>query len=75
MQFQFRAVFQRAIEAAGWQHEHFVSHSFQIGVASFVAVAGLEQEVVEALSLWRSRVFASYVRPLPEGQARGVTHS
>lgn len=60
------AVFKKALEAVGWQHRYFTSHSFSIGVALSAVIMGFGQGMVKAVGCWRSMVFVSYVRPLPE---------
>lgn len=57
MQFQFQVVFQKAIGETGWQHEHFMSHSFLIGAASAAAAVVLGQGTVQALGHWYSCAF------------------
>lgn len=47
--FQDQIIFRRAVASAGWQHKHFISHSFRIGVAASVAALGFRQRAVQTL--------------------------
>lgn len=61
--FQFIAVFQKCLKAAGLIPSQFGSHSFRIGAATEAARWGLGDAVIKRIGRWESDRFRLYVRP------------
>ena len=56
---------QRVREAlcrAGLPYEHFAGHSFRIGAATTAAKTGMEDSRIQALGIWNSTAFQTYIR-------------
>lgn len=61
-QFQFLAVFKKAVMKVGLSPDHFSTHSFRIGAATAAATYGLPSAIVRKVGRWRSRVCNTYIR-------------
>lgn len=61
--YQFSAVLSKAISHAGLSSQHYKSHSFRIGRATSLAIAGVSSEEIKKLGRWKSHAYSSYIRP------------
>lgn len=58
------------LQAVGLLESNFAGHSFQIGTATAVANAGIENSVIRTLGRWSSSAFLTYIRTPREQMAR-----
>ncbi|MBV2113375.1 MAG: tyrosine-type recombinase/integrase [Candidatus Thiodiazotropha sp. (ex Ctena orbiculata)] len=61
--YQFCAVLSKAISYAGLSSHHYKSHSFRIGRATSLAIAGVTSAEIKKLGRWKSHAYSSYIRP------------
>ena len=71
---RFVGIVRAALEELGLSREQFTGHSFQIGVATTAAQAGLEDSMIMMLGRWNSATFLRYIRTLRESLALATAH-
>ena len=62
MRYQFGAILIKAIAQVGLSGSYYKSHSFRIGRATDLAVAGVSCDEIKASGRWQSSCFNTYVR-------------
>jgi len=50
------------LEAIDLLQQHYVGHSFRMGVATAAALAGVEDSTIQALGRWHSSAFRTYIQ-------------
>lgn len=60
--YQFNAVLKKSLSVVGVPSEHYKSHSFRIGAATFAADFGMGDSEIKRLGRWESCAFKSYIR-------------
>ena len=51
-----------ALSLLGYDQSSYAGHSFRIGAATTVSVAGMEDSTIQALGRWSSQAFLSYIK-------------
>ena len=65
---------QDALRSTGYPEEQFAGHSFRIGAATTMAMAGIEDSTIQILSHWHSAAFLRYIRT-PHDRLATITAS
>ena len=55
---------QKGIQQVGLEPQEYAGHSFRIGVATTVALAGMENSLIQTLGRWNSAPFLGYIHTL-----------
>lgn len=61
--YQFNQVLKRALAFLNIDTSVFKSHSFRIGVATYMYLQGIPENIIISKGRWRSYAFKSYIRP------------
>lgn len=62
----FSTCLKQSLGCAGIQSDHYSSHSFRIGAASYAASVGLSDTTIQHMGRWKSVAFKRYIRmPTP----------
>lgn len=61
--YQFAAVLKKAIASLGIPAKFYQTHSFRIGSATDLSLAGFSDDQIRSAGRWKSQAFASYLRP------------
>lgn len=60
--YQFSAMLSKALKHAGVEFKRFKSHSFRIGGATALSMAGHSIEEIKNIGRWKSNAYKSYIR-------------
>lgn len=63
MRYQFSAILIKTLNFAGVGGGNYKAHSFRIGAATALSMAGYSDDKVKEVGRWKSTAFKSYVRP------------
>lgn len=58
------------LSQAGYQRDHFNTHTFRIGAATSAAVVGASSQEIKRLGRWTSHAFVAYICPQPPDRAK-----
>lgn len=61
--YQFSSMLNKTITLAGFGESGYKSHSFRIGAATALSMAGFSDERIKEFGRWKSSAFKSYIRP------------
>lgn len=61
--YQFGAILFKSISYIGLPTEHYKSHSFRIGRATSLAMAGVSSDQIQKMGRWKSNIYCNYIRP------------
>lgn len=60
--YQFSAMLNKTLDYAGIDSKHFKCHSFRIGGATALSMAGRSIEEIKSMGRWKSSAYKSYIR-------------
>lgn len=61
--YQFCAILNKAVSSAGLSNQCVRSHSFRIGRATELAMAGVPSDQIKLMGRWQSDCYTKYIRP------------
>ena len=61
--YQFSVMLNKALTCAGIESKDFKAHSFRIGAATALSMAGYSTEKIKEVGRWKSSAVNSYIRP------------
>ena len=61
--FQFSAMLTKSLKYAGIESSKYKAHSFRIGTATALSMAGYPIDEIKNLGRWKSTSYKSYIRP------------
>ena len=63
IRYQFGAILNKAVSHAGLSNKCFKNHSFRIGRATELAMAGVPSDQIRTMGRWQSGCYTKYIRP------------
>ena len=61
--FQFSSMLTKSLKYAGIESSKYKAHSFRIGAATALSMAGYPIDEIKNLDRWKSTAYKSYIRP------------
>lgn len=61
--YQFGAILSKSVSHIGLPTAYYKSHSFRIGRATSLAIAGVSGDQIKTMGRWKSNTYCKYIRP------------